>query len=152
VIVLPFLPVGQPMPGRQLLQLVKRHLDRLRSIGTRVEVTGPVYLELTVRATVEACTGVARTALQDRVVAALNRFLDPLTGGPDGTGWPFGRDVYRSEILQVIDQTPGVDHVVSLELVANGGDPQCGNVCLGALGLVFAGRHSIEVVTPRDVS
>jgi predicted phage baseplate assembly protein len=152
VIVLPFLPVGQPMPGRELLQLVKRHLDRLRSIGTRVEVTGPVYLELTVRATVEACTGVARTALQDRVVAALNRFLDPLTGGPDGTGWPFGRDVYRSEILQVIDQTPGVDHVVSLELVANGGDPQCGNVCLGALGLVFAGRHSIEVVTPRDVS
>ena len=53
--------------------------------------------------------------------AALDVFLDPLKGGPTGRGWPFGRDVYRSEILEVIDRTPGVDHVEDLELVAAAG-------------------------------
>jgi hypothetical protein len=39
--------------------------------------------------------------VKEQIVVALNAFLDPRTGGPDGLGWPFGRDVYRSEILQV---------------------------------------------------
>jgi predicted phage baseplate assembly protein len=152
VIVLPYLPVGRPMPGCELLRIVAAHLNGLRSIGTRVEVIGPVYVEVTARSTVESCAGPAPAALRAQIVERLNQFLDPLVGGPDGTGWPFGRDVYRSEILQVIDQTPGVDHVVSLDLIADGGTPQCGNICIGALGLVTAGQHRIEVVQRRDVS
>ncbi len=152
VIVLPYLPVGRPVPSRELLQSVTRRLNRLRSIGTRVEVTGPLYKEVAVRATVESCAGVGGTALTAQIAGALNQFLDPLTGGPDGTGWPFGRDVYRSEILQVIDRTPGVDHVESLDLIADGGTPQCGNICIGAMGLVAVGQHQISVVKHRDVS
>ena len=53
VIVLPYLPAGRPVPSRELLQSVTRRLNRLRSIGTRVEVTGPLYKEIAVRATVE---------------------------------------------------------------------------------------------------
>ena len=39
--------------------------------------------------------------------------------GPDTSerqGWPFGRNVYISELYQVIEETAGVDHVESLDM------------------------------------
>jgi hypothetical protein len=146
VIILPHLPADKPMPSRELRQAVTAYLSPRRVIGTRVEVVGPTYLEVAVRAKVRAYTGVNTADLQQQIIAALNQFFHPLQGGPDGDGWPFGRDVYRSEVLQVIDEMPGVDHVLFLELIAEGGEPQCGNVCLGPIGLVAAGQHEIEVV------
>ena len=146
VIVLPYLPVDRPTPRKELLREVEAYLSRRRVIGTRLEVIGPSYLEVAAQARVKACAGVNKAELQRRVVASLDRFFHPLMGGPDGKGWPFGRDVFRSEVLQVIDETGGVDHVFSLELTANGGEPQCGNICLSANELAVAGRHRIEVV------
>jgi hypothetical protein len=121
-------------------------LQRRRVIGTRVEVVGPTYLEVAVRARVRALAGVGKGNLQQRIVAALNEFFDPLRGGPARTGWPFGRDVFRSEVMQVIDSVSGVDHVVSLALIAGGCETECSNVCLAPTWLVAAGEHHIEVV------
>lgn len=145
VIVVPSLPLGRPSPSPGLLRAVAAHLCPRRVVGTRVEVVGPAYREVAVRARVRALPGAAAGDLGRRVAAAIDRFLDPLEGGPAGDGWPFGRDVYRAEVLQVIDETAGVDHVLELELVPDGGEAACGNVCLGPLGLVAAGPHRIEV-------
>ena len=109
-----------------------------------MEVTGPVYTEVAVRATVSAARSVSATALVQRITETLDRFFDPLRGGPDGSGWPLGRDVIRSEILQVVDGVPGVDHVLDLELVTADG-VTCNNLCIGPLGLVAAGGHGLEV-------
>jgi hypothetical protein len=98
-----------------------------------------------VQAEVQALPGVNKTSLQAAVVSALNKFLDPLEGGADGSGWPFGRDVYRSEIMRVIDDVPGVDYVPSLALIGEDGQPQCGNICLGPTWLVAAGKHQITI-------
>ena len=146
VIVLPYLPQGSPMPTPGLLAAVSAYLRPRRVIGTRVEVVGPIYLEVAVQATVQPITGTNRPKLQQAIVNALNTFLDPLVGGPDGTGWPFGRDVFRSEIMKVIDAVAGVDYITSLALLADGGQPQCGNVCLGATWLVEAGTHQITLL------
>lgn len=146
VIVLPHVPLDRPMPSAALRRAVAAYLGRRRVLGTRVEVVGPTYVELSVRARVRACAGKDKDALAARISDALTRFFHPLRGGPEGTGWPFGRDVYRSEVLQVIDETPGVDHVLSLELIPQGGTPQCGNLCLGPTSLVASGQHAIEVV------
>jgi hypothetical protein len=111
-----------------------------------VEVVGPVYRKVSVVARVQSVTGINTVNLQTRIRQRIDSFFDPLSGGPDGTGWPFGRDVYRSEVLQVIDETPGVENVLSLELVAEEGRPQCNNICIGPTGLVDSGEHEIEVV------
>ncbi len=145
VIVLPFLPQGRPMPSPGLLHTVASYLRRRRIIGTRVEVVAPVYLDVSVQAEVQALPGSNKTSLQTAVVAALNQFLDPLRGGLEGSGWPFGRDVYRSEIMRVIDEVPGVDYVASLALIGENGQPQCGNICLGPTWLVAAGKHQITI-------
>ncbi len=145
VVVLPYLPQDKPMPSPGLLGAVKAFLRPRRVIGTRVEAVAPTYVDVAVQASVQSTTGTSPTSLQQAIVTALNNFLDPLIGGPNGTGWPFGRDVYRSEIMKVIDEVPGVDYVISLALLAEGGQPQCGNVCLGPTWLVAAGKHQITV-------
>ena len=146
VMILPNLPGPRPAPSPGLRQTVAAYLNRRRIIGTRVEVVGPTYLQVAVRARVRAHAGVNKANLQQMIVATLNNFLHPLQGGPDRTGWPFGRDVYRTEILQVLDEVLGVDHVLALELLPEGCEPQCGNVCLSPTSLVTAGQHELEVV------
>ena len=145
VLLVPSLPAGQPVPSAGLRSAVAAYLEARRIVGTRVEVTGPDYLEVTVQATVGAFPTANKTQLQQAIVAALNAFLDPLTGGPDKTGWPFGRDVYRTEIMSAIAQVPGVDRVESLGLLADGCGPMCGNLCLKPSWLVTPGSHRILV-------
>jgi hypothetical protein len=146
VVIVPGLPAARPKPTQELIDTVTRFLDRRRTIGTRLVVAAPEYIEVRVRATVRIKTGASEErALQD-IVQALNRFLDPLSGGPSGRGWPFGRAVYRSEVLQAIDSAPGVDHMRSLELSGSPGSEQCGSVCVPPTWLVTPGRHEIEVV------
>ncbi len=146
VIALPYLPVDQPTLSEGLRRAIAEYLFPRRIIGSRVEVVGPSYKEVTVQAQVKALAEANKPDVAARVIASLNRFFHPLQGGPDGSGWPFGRDVFRSEVLQVIDDTPGVDHVESLKLATGCGEGQCGNLCLAANELVAAGQHQIEVL------
>jgi hypothetical protein len=145
VMVLPELPARRPMPSGRLLGRVRRYLDRRRILGTRLVVNGPVYVEIRVTAAVTLLPGAEPSRGVADVRAALDHFLDPLRGGPDGRGWPFGRDVYRSEILQVIDDVEGVDHVASMTMSADGKLVDCGNACLAPGALAVSGAHAITV-------
>ncbi len=148
VVIVPNMPVAAPLPGRALLNSVAQYLNLRRIIGTRIEVTAPTYRTVAVQAQVQSAGGASKTAVKQRIVDALNAYLDPLTGGPSGDGWPFGRDVYRIEMMQVVDQVPGVDYVTSMALFADGCtcDPLCTSVCLLPTELVAAGSHQIEVL------
>ena len=48
---------------------------------------------------------------RNSAIKALKQFLDPLPGGENGEGWPFGRNVFISEIYQLLDTLPGIDYV-----------------------------------------
>jgi hypothetical protein len=146
VVVVPSLPVARPAPSAGLIAEVTRRLEPRRTIGTRIIVTGPGYLEVAVRARIKAFDAADTTRLRRNIADALDAFFHPLRGGPDRTGWPLGRDVFRAEVMQVIDETAGVDHVLSLELHVEGRGATCGNVCLRPTWLVAAGAHEIEVL------
>lgn len=146
VVVVPGLPLRRPEPTTGLRQTIFAYLNRRRIVGTRLVVVAPDYLEVTVRAAVRARAGADLARVQTQIRQALDAFLDPLVGGPTGRGWPFGRDVYRAEILQVIDQVVGVDHVLNLELIPDEGEAQCGNLCLGPTTLTTPGAHVLQVV------
>jgi hypothetical protein len=125
---------------------VKRYLDRRRIICTRIEVAPPKYVAVTVTARVQAQNGASLAQIRTMIVAALRSFLDPLIGGPAGLGWPFGRTVYRAEILKIIADVPGVDHVLSLSLAADNGSPKCGDMPICPTWLATSGPHRIEVI------
>ncbi|MDB4881874.1 MAG: hypothetical protein JWL95_640, partial [Gemmatimonadetes bacterium] len=147
VVVVPELPVGRPSPTAGLLRAVRRWLDRRRVLCTRLVVVAPEYLTVSVSARVRTRAGADASRVQSDVVAALASFLDPLRGGPAGRGWPFGRDVYRSEILQVVDQVRGVDHLLELTISADGREVACGNLCVPPTWLVTSGSHVVEVTS-----
>jgi hypothetical protein len=144
VVIIPDLPVDRPEPSPGLLAAVQRYLDRRRMICTRLEVVGPEYLEVRVRARVQTRIGADASRVKSAIQSALKEFLDPHVGGPDHLGWPFGRDVHRIEILQLIAAVPGVDHVVELSLSGGLAEPQCGNLSLCPTWLVASGAHHIE--------
>ncbi|HEX6673741.1 MAG TPA: hypothetical protein VF486_01765 [Actinomycetes bacterium] len=98
-------------------------LLRVRSpITTRVRVAKPTYRRVRIAATVvrDFASLLRKDTVQRTAEAAVREFLSPLRGGDTGTGWPFGRAVYRSELYQLLEDTPGVDHVRRLLL---DGDP-----------------------------
>lgn len=98
---------------------VAEFLDERRLITCRHHVVGPGYTAVSIGTEVAGISQVRKEGLKERIKKNLKEFFHPLNGGPDvgGKGWPFGRDVYASEVFQVIEDTDGVEHVESLDLL-----------------------------------
>ncbi|GHC56049.1 putative baseplate assembly protein [Streptomyces flavofungini] len=141
----------QLVPGDALLDRVTRHLDERRLIGTRLAVGPPYYQGITVVATVHAFRGVQTDRVRREAHDALYRHLDPLTGGGDGRGWPFGRPVQAGEVFAVLQRVPGVELVD--EVVLHPADPLTGKrgdptdrIDLEPTALVFSFDHRVRVI------
>ncbi len=147
VVIIPDLRVPSPMPSAHLLAAVEQYLCRRRIVCTQVHVTGPAYVVVAVTANVAVVPDAAPATVRSAILAALNGFLDPLTGGPRGTGWPFGRHVYRTEIMQLIGTVEGVDHITALTLAGDGGTPSCQNLAICPTALTSSGAHRITITT-----
>jgi hypothetical protein len=81
-----------------------------------------------------------------QVLDELRMFLDPLTGGDDGKGWPFGRAVYKSEIYRVIESVEGVTCVDQVSLFGKSCDSALRDrITLRKPGLVYSGEHEIAI-------
>ncbi|OIV36366.1 putative baseplate assembly protein [Mangrovactinospora gilvigrisea] len=141
----------QLVPDDELLAAISRHLDERRPIGTRLAVGPPFYQGVTVVAVVHAFAGASGERVRTAAQAALHGYLDPLTGGPDGTGWPFGRPVHAGEVYAVLQRVPGVELVDEVQL--HPADPLTGlrgeatdRVQLAAGALVFPFDHRVRVI------
>jgi len=153
VVTVVVVPVSQPRkkaptPGPGFLDTISRHLDRHRLITTRVKVVGPQYIKISVSVVIHLKAGCSQRKVLQSVQLALNAFLDPLQGGPDGGGWPFGRAVFPAEIYQVVDGVPGVDYLTGLAVKADGGQASpSGVIVIPRHALVYAGQHQIRLGT-----
>ncbi|MGW6194766.1 baseplate J/gp47 family protein [Kribbella sp. NPDC055110] len=149
VVVVPSLPVQEPRPTAGLLRRIRADLAPVRTLGTRVFVVGPEYVRVGVRATLVLLPGTAPREVVRRAEAAVAAFLHPVTGGPSGRGWPFGRAVRRSEVLQLLDGVAGVDRVDDLTLSRGTSAGDCGDVTLRPTQLVLAGHLELSAVSGR---
>ncbi|MFJ9615572.1 putative baseplate assembly protein [Streptomyces noursei] len=139
----------QLIPPDQMLAAIARSLDERRLIGTRLVVEPPVYQGVTVVARLAAAPE-DTDRVRDAALAALFRYLNPLRGGPDGTGWPFGRRVQYGEVFGLLQRATGNALVEDIRLFA--ADPITGrrgapadrvDVAPGAL--VFSYQHQVVV-------
>jgi baseplate J-like protein len=116
VIVVPDSAEPRPAPGLGLLRQVQQYL-RARCCSTAgLWVAGPEWVRVTVTATVVPLSPDAAELVRGRVRTVLDRYLHPLSGGPDGDGWAFGRKPHRSDLFAVAEAVEGVGHVRSLEV------------------------------------
>ncbi len=108
------------LPSAELIREVEDDLAT-RSLATlttlipaHINVIGPGYVPVEVAVEVMPIELTQADAVRRAVLDALERFFHPLTGGPAGEGWEFGRDVYLSELFAAFENLPGVEHVHSL--------------------------------------
>lgn len=104
----------QPPP--ELLESVREYLDERRILGTQLVVDGPAYVGVSVEASILVQRHRNGDEVRANVAARIREYLDPLLGGPDGTGWPFGRDLYLSEMQSVVQSVAGVEYAQDVTL------------------------------------
>ncbi|MCS6914132.1 MAG: putative baseplate assembly protein [Myxococcales bacterium] len=104
------------IPPPELCRFVKRYLDDRRLITTIVDVTKPSYVDLSIKVTLIRRTVGQSERLRTEVEQRLRRYLHPLVGGKDGKGWPFGRPIFRSDLVHVVEDIPGVEAIDSIAI------------------------------------
>jgi len=127
------------------------YLDERRLLTTRLDIRPPAYYWVACRVQLRAAPGVGQADVESEVLKRLYRFVNPLTGGPDGRGWPFGRDLFTSDVYQCLQGTPNVQFIRSVRVfVAQPGGPAQGDpvesVEVIAHGVVASGIHEVEFV------
>jgi hypothetical protein len=112
-------PATRPGLTPEVRQALWHYLDTRRLLTTRHHVVGPDYVPVTLAG---AQLVLHRDVLAEKVrsdaVQAVRKFFHPITDGPDGKGWPFGRDVYVSEMYELLDKVEGVNYVENVTLTA----------------------------------
>jgi hypothetical protein len=122
LIVIPPCPTRAPLPSQALLNAVERYLEPRRLVTSEIHAIAPHYLRVSVIATLNLACEADASAVLKTAAAQLDAFFDSLHGGPDGTGWPFGRTVYRTEVMALLADVAGVASVTALGLVSGYGD------------------------------
>lgn len=97
-----YIPAEQLRLGKDEIARLADYLDERRLLTTRVYVREPVYRWVSVKVTVGATVGMSEAEVERRILARLYEFLNPLTGGVDGGGWPFGRDLFVADVYQAL--------------------------------------------------
>ena len=132
------------------MEVVRDFLDRHRLLTTRLNIAPPAYHWVAVTIDLYAPTGVDRSALRDAVLRRLYAFLNPLTGGPGGDGWPFGRDLYEMDVYQclqgVSDQL--IIRELTMESVEMPSESRAKRTLIDVLGhgVIASHRHTVNFV------
>jgi predicted phage baseplate assembly protein len=137
-------------PAEESVQRIARRLDECRLIGVRVMVQSALYRGVTVVARLRARPGASAARLQEEALDALYGYINPIDGGPEGGGWPFGRPVHSGELFAVLQRLRGIELVEDVRLF--GADPVSGQrgpavqrLELEPHALVFSYEHQVRV-------
>ena len=83
---------------------------------TILDVTKPTYIEISLKVTLIRRTVGQSERLRNEIEQRLRRYLHPLIGGKDGKGWPFTRPIYRTDLVHVVEDVPGVEAIDSVQI------------------------------------
>ncbi|MDB9326732.1 baseplate J/gp47 family protein [Nodularia spumigena CS-590/02] len=99
---------------KELENRVKDFLENRRLLTTKINIYQTNLVNIEVNLTINLKPDFTEQNVRPFVEKALKEFLYPLTLDEDGIkakGWEFGRNVYLSEIYQLLDKIPGVDFI-----------------------------------------
>jgi hypothetical protein len=140
-----------PHPDDGALAAVAAQLRSRRLIGQEMFVLPPSYRRLTVWLTVSQTS--QNDLLETRIKDALLQFLDPLVGGSDRHGWPFGGVVRPSALIGVVRSALGPEAEVGDLSVAldDGPASDCVDLLIGSRELVWLDEVTVTWVTTIPV-
>jgi predicted phage baseplate assembly protein len=106
----------QLVPSDETLGRIATYLDERRVVGARVSVEPPSYQGITIVARLRAHERMEPNRLQATALEAMYRYFHPISGGPDGSGWPFGRPIHVGEVYSVLQRLAGTELVEEVRL------------------------------------
>ena len=96
-------------PLADLIPKVVTVLEPRRLLTTKIHVVGPRFAKFRVQVKLHLRPDAEEGKVKERANEALEAMFDPAPR--NAPGWPFGRDIYVSEIYELLDRVEGVDFV-----------------------------------------
>lgn len=123
ILVIPSIPVLTGFIAPESLELptdvhdtIKAYLDERRLLSTQLEVTAPTYIWVETEVRFSTSQHYEFERVKTAVENKLFDFINPLIGGGDGNGWPFGRDLLVGDVMAILSTVPGVNFIRSVKL------------------------------------
>ncbi len=139
----------RPQPSFGLREEVRRRLEARAAadvaVARRIHIAGPDYLPVDVDAVIVPLDPAEAGSVEHRAREALETFLHPLRGGPEGRGWDLGRDVFLSDVAAVLERVAGVDYVKALSLLLDS-ESQGERVKVADDRVVVAGQIRLSLI------
>ena len=148
-----YIPPERLTLSAELKGTVQNYLNERRLLGTTLDVIAPKLMWVSINARVRftsQSSSAAQVETRRGAEAALYRYLNPFTGGPDGSGWPFGRDLHVSELYALLQRLPGIEFVdelrISVRDPGSGAPPQdvSPRLVLPPEGLICSDSHRVN--------
>ncbi|MGH9722857.1 MAG: hypothetical protein ACRD8O_21825 [Bryobacteraceae bacterium] len=142
-----FTYVAAPQPDEGALRLLRERFAKARLLASEVFVFGPRYRAVSLRIELDADPLDPRE-LRGMLWRRMRRYLDPLTGGDDGNGWPFGEPLRPSVLRREAQRGVGTQGEVSTVAIGLDGAPateSCSDVSIGAHELVYLDQIDVRL-------
>lgn len=147
------IPFDALTPDEPGMAAIGQALEQRRLVGVRIAVEPPRYQGVTAAVRLRSRRTGDLDEVRTAALAALYRWLHPREGGPDATGWPFGRAVTLGDVHAALSAVPGADYVEEARLYP--ADPITGArgeavpaVEIGPDMLPFSYDHQVRVSRP----
>ncbi len=135
---------------RRVKEEVNNYLEERRLIGTHLEIASPQYIQVAVEVHVRVMRAYQQQAAAE-VEKKLYRYINPICGGAEGKGWPFGRSLTASEIHAALQGIPNVDYVEEVKIYpidpkTNERREAANKITLPADGIICSHKHDIVII------
>ena len=106
----------------RLLQKIWDDLENQRMLTTRHHVSEPLPVSLEVHAALYLKDGANTGQVLETAAQQIKDFFNPVDSQIywQGNGFPFGRNIYQSDLYQLLDRISGIDFVEDIQLARSG--------------------------------
>jgi len=146
-----YLPVEELELPRHVREKVQLYLDERRLLATRLDIASPEYIPVAVAVQVRAKKHGVHEQIAADVERRLYQYINPICGGADGDGWPFGRSLSLPEIyaaLQGIEKVDYIEDVSIFPVDTTTGERQeaTTKIDISPQSLICSHKHEVTVV------
>lgn len=143
-----FKPTEPPLTQQEretLLQQIWDDLENRRLLTTRHHVSEPFPVALNVSATLYLKDGTNTVQVLATAAAQIEDFFSPVGSQAhwQGNGFPFGRNIYQSDLYQLLDRISGIDFVEDVQLARS--NPSRSNQPQSAQDLTLQNYEVVDI-------
>jgi hypothetical protein len=102
---------------------IRKHLEKHNIITTKIKVLPPEYLDINITIKIKlAKSNIDQFAIKEKIIELLNSYFSPIpinnTLSIQVKEWDFGQNVYKSNIIALLESLPEVEDISNLDIQA----------------------------------